>query len=746
MVLGRSTCKAVAMLLSVCLSYNSYSKKGLLPPPTIKKHEAEMKAMGLKIPVEKLYNAQGTSLNNAVVMFGRGCTGEIISPKGLLLTNHHCGYSPVQKLSNEKNDFFANGFWAHKEEDEIPCPGLTVTFTRKMDNVTARILTGLEDTLNDAARDSIINTRIKLLEKGYKLSTGLDATIKSFYNGNQYWVILTETYRDVRLVGFPPNTIGGFGGDVENWSWPRHTGDFSLFRVYAGKDNKPADYSKANKPYSTKDFFTIDVSGYKEGDLTMVYGFPAYTREYISSFQLDQTYSLVDPLYVRLAAKKLDVLNKCMKGSREVFLKYTAKRSGIANGWKKLQGEIHGLRTNDVLKNKQEDETRFQQWAVAHDSAYPYAKGLLTYMQAQVAAVENAMRESMYINYATYGIELIQQAPNLDRMLSLFRVNLPEYKLRDTLKKITAAIHDFYKNFDVATDMQLFETLAPEFMNTEGGYAPSYYHNEYQHNDSDYHKWANFIYKTSILADEKKLQHFAENAQAQDSEIIMSDPAWQLYKPVAERLTALQPRLAQFNARMQYLNRLYMKCQMAEDSNTTFFPDANFTLRLSYGKINGIDPEGPAGYSYQTNIDETVALDNPNDDQFIVPQKLKDLQKEKNYGRWSANGTVPVAFLADNQSSGGNSGSPVLNGKGYLIGTNFDRVWEGTMSDLYFDPKVCRNISLDVRYTLFIIEKFGDAGWLLNEMRIVKGNKPLPPDKKPALRKHAQKQLPKKGV
>ena len=330
--------KSIIIFFAILFSTSLTAKEGMWIPATIKAHEKEMKAIGLEIPIEQLYNKDGTGLNNAVVLFGRGCTGEIISSKGLILTNHHCGYGSVQGLSSAENDYFANGFWAQNMQGEIPCKGLTVTFIRRMENVTDRVLAGISDTLRDAIRDSIIAVHIGLLEKDFMTITHLDATIKPYFEGNQYWVAISETYRDIRLVGFPPNGIGAFGGDVENWMWPRHTGDFSIFRVYAGADNKPADYSSTNKPYQADQFFTISTAGYKEGDFTMVYGFPGTTREYISSYELSQVYDITDPVSIAARNRKLDIWSKHMSWTRDNFIKYTSKRAGVANGWKKWQG------------------------------------------------------------------------------------------------------------------------------------------------------------------------------------------------------------------------------------------------------------------------------------------------------------------------------------------------------------------------------------------------------------------------
>ncbi len=678
-----------------------------------------MKKMGLEIPVEQLYNENGTGLNNAVVLFGKGCTGEVISSKGLLLTNHHCGYGTVQGLSSKEHDYFANGFWAKNNAEELPCPGLTVTFIRKMENVTNKITTGLADTMNEAARNAVVQTRIKNLEKGFKFATGMDATIKPYYNNNQYWVILSETYKDIRLVGFPPNGIGSFGGDTDNWMWPRHTGDFSMFRIYAGKDNKPADYNKDNKPYNTAQYFAINIAGYKEGDFTMVYGFPGTTMEYIPSQQLNQVYSILDPIRIEARTLRLNAWTKNMQQNRDVFLKYTSKRAGIANGWKKWQGEVRGLRINNVMQKKQDYENSFQGWATLDDKL-PYADNLLANIAAKSMAVNDVLKADEYIKEAAFGVELLQQAAVLDKMLQTIRAGYKGTALQDTLNKLAKATAGYYKNYDAATDKDVFAALMPLYMKNGGNFIPKTFSNQYRENGSDYTQWSNYVF-SSMAVSQDAITAFSSNATSADSNKIIGDAAWQLYNGIAQlRKDKINPVLSQYTADMAYLNRLYMNAQMKLDKNKAFFPDANLTLRLTYGQVAGIDPDGAAGYSYQTNLDGVIAKDNPDVEEFKVPEKLKELYNKKNYGSWAVNGTVPVAFIANNHTSGGNSGSPVLNARGELIGTNFDRIWEGTMSDLYFDPNLCRNITLDIRYTLFVVEKFGDAGWLLKEMKLIR--------------------------
>lgn len=694
------------------------AKEGMKIPATLKQSEKEMIAAGLDIPVEKLYNARGTGLNNAVVLFGKGCTGEMISGEGLLLTNHHCGYGTVQGLATTQSDYFANGFWAMNRQQELPCPGLTVSFIRSMEEVTDRVLGGIPDEMRDGQRDSILAVRIKNLENGFRYTSKKDAQIKAFANGNRYWVIISETYRDVRLVGFPPNGVGQFGGDTDNWSWPRHTGDFSVFRVYADSSNKPANYSPANKPYRNSEFFTINANGYQEGDFTLVYGFPGVTQEYISSMQLEQVINFIDPIRINARTRRLDVWTKHMSADRSVFLKYTSKRAGVANGWKKWQGELKGLKLNNVVEKKKQAEQEFQAWA-SSDTQAPYAKDLLFKMQSNSVSHDADVAVNEYIREAVLGIELIAQAAELDKILNIHSSALPAQVKTDSIAKLAKGYEGFYKNYDAATDRDVFAALMPLFMEKGGAYVPAYYRSELARFGNSYTKWAAYVFANAAVSGADKLK-----AAGSKPDGITDDPAWKLYTAIMQlRNEKIVPQLARYNDSLTRYNRLYMKAQMLQHKYEDLYPDANSTLRVAYGKVKGLDPDGPAGYSFQTNLDEAVLKHNPEVTEFNMPAALIDLHRQKDYGRWAVRGTVPIAFIADNHTSGGNSGSPVLNSKGELIGTNFDRVWEGTMSDYYFDEKWCRNISLDVRYTLFIIEKLGKAGWLLNEMKFAPAKK-----------------------
>lgn len=698
-------------LLGCTATFTSIAKEGMKVPAAVLQSQQDIIAAGLEIPVNKLYNSDGTGLNNAIVLFGKGCTGEIISGQGLLLTNHHCGYGTVQGLATPQSDYFANGFWAMNNEQELPCPGLTVTFIRSMEDVTERILTGLQDDMREGERDSIIAVRIKHLENGFRYTSKMDAQIKAFANGNQYWAIMSETFKDIRLVGFPPNGVGQFGGDTDNWSWPRHTGDFSMFRVYADANNKPAVYNTTNKPYQTKEFLTINANGYKEGDFTLVYGFPGLTQEYISSMQLEQVVNITDPIRIEARTKKLGVWTDYMRQDRKVFLQYTSKRAGVANGWKKWQGEVRGLKLNNVVEKKKAFEQEFQAWANSSADAPAFAKDLLFKMQVSSASRDAMIATNEYIREVVLGIELIAQGSELDKMLKLMDANLSPEKTQDSLQKLVKNTEGFYKNFDAKTDKAVFTVLMPLFMNKASQFVPGYFRTELARMGNSYTNWADYVYSNSSATGTAKLNNIDRNQ-------IINDPAWKMYRAIMDlRNEKIVPSLISYNDSLTRFNRLYMKAQMLKSKYQDLYPDANSTLRIAYGKVKGIDPDGPAGYAFQTNLDEAVAKHNPEVAEFNAPAKLLALQNKKDYGRWAVNGTVPLAFIADNHTSGGNSGSPVLNSKGELIGTNFDRVWEGTMSDYYFDERWCRNISLDVRYTLFIVEKLGGAGWLLNEMK-----------------------------
>lgn len=709
----------ILFIISVLYSVSASSKEGMWQPGKLKRQEENMKRLGLKISVDKIYNENGTGLNNAIVLFGSGCTGEIISNQGLLLTNHHCGYGTIQSLSTQDHNYLLNGFWASNNQTEIPCPGLKVKFVRKMEDVSDYILANLSDTMNQEKRNKIIEERIVELEKAYKNTTKLDAEVKPFYEGNQYWVTLTQTFTDIRFVGAPPSGIGKFGADTDNWMWPRMTGDFSLFRVYASKENKPANYDIKNVPYNTKIFFPISTSGYKEGDFTMVYGFPYTTREYITSYQLAEVEKIMDPIRIEARKAKLEVWDEAMRNNPEIFLKYAAKQSSVSNGYKKWKGELMGLAINHVMEKKEQYEKDFQ-LAAASNTDFPEDQLILPRIKAAVNGRANALKATEYIRETVMGVEAVSESKILYQLLHLYRKNAAPAEMQKFFEQSKKQLSSFYKNYDIETDKKVFLALMPIYMNQNDLIvAPELKKVRYD-GGNNFKYWADFVFQEAAVINEDKMDDYLENINPADTLNIKEDPAYKIYAAVENyKLKSVDPELKQFEKTIEPLNYIYMKRQMEYlNSGRDFYPDANQTLRLTYGLVKAIDLG--TSNQYQTTLDELIPRYNPNIEEFNIPQKLRTLYANKNYGRWAVNGTVPIDFIATNHTSGGNSGSPVLNGKGELIGLNFDRIWQGTMSDLYYDPNLCRNVSVDIRYILFIMDKYGNANWLFKEMKLVK--------------------------
>lgn len=699
----------------------SFADEGMWRPADLKKQEAALKKAGLKIPVTDIYNDGKSALNDAVVIFGGGCTGEVVSAQGLIFTNHHCGYGAVQSVSSTQKNYLVDGFWAQNNAEEIPIPGLSVTFIKKIEDVTHSILKIVTDDMSDEAREKAIQEQIGHLERGYKNLYGFEAQVKPFYNGNEYWVTLTQKFDDVRLVGFPPNGIGKFGGDTDNWMWPRQTGDFGIFRVYADADNKPAAYNVNNRPYKAEKFFAINTSGVKEGDFSMVYGFPYVTRQYLTASQLEQTINISNPIRIEARKRKLGVWDEAMRNDAGTFLKYASKQSSVSNGYKKWQGELRGLEINDVINKKRAYEQKLMARSV-NDTGMNGPKMVLSQIDAAVESNNTFLRAAESTNETVLGIEIIRQAGTLQRVLDIHRKGITGSALTDTLAKLKKSQDGFYKNYDPELDKTLFAELMPFYYMQPGLAVPDKIKTLYAENGKNFEKWANNVYGQSALTFKEMADVYYDEPKAQDTFSIKNDPAFKIYDAVVQwQKEKVVPSMQAFNKRMDKLGRINMKHQLdLMQGERNFYPDANQTLRLTFGPVKGITPQGSDRYSYISTLDDVIAKHDPGVEEFNVPAKLRDLYLRKDYGRWASNGSVPVAFIAANHTSGGNSGSPVLNAKGELIGINFDRIWDGTMSDLYYDPNLCRNISVDIRYVLFIIEKYGNASWLLNEMKLVK--------------------------
>jgi hypothetical protein len=697
---------ALLFLYTMSLS----AKEGMWLPFLLEKmNEKEMKSMGLKISAKDIYDVNKGSLKDAVVIFGSGCTGEVISEQGLVLTNHHCGYGTVQGLSSLQNNYLLQGFWAKNKEEELPCPGLTVTFIVQIDDVSARVKSGIDEKMNETERNKIILSNIEIIEKETEKNTGLSAQVKSFYYDNEYYLFLMEKYTDIRLVGFPPNGVGKFGGDTDNWAWPRHTGDFGLFRIYANKQNKPSLFSKDNIPFTPKKSFTINIKGVKENDFSMVYGFPGRTAEYLTSSGVAEVMNVLDPARIKLRAARLSIMDEAMRSSEEVFIQYASKQSSIANYYKKWKGELLGLKINNAIDKKKNEEVLFQKWVSADEMRSQQYGNLIESIAKNYEEHKNAILLNEYINEAIWASELVKKGSIYGRMLSA----IDTIKSLDSLKQYAKEMQSFYKSISLPTDRKITQKLY------------EMYAKDISMNDLISDSQIQELYEKSFLSSNEKFNQLISVEQKEDIKILIKQDA--AYKIFSYYDSLQKANLVFLKQSLLQLNSLYGKYIMAIrdfKKGKQLYPDANSTLRLTYGKVEGVAPQDGMIYSYYTTLDGAIRKHNENSTEFTLPSKLLQLYESKDYGPYAiqhkGHSTVPLAFLASNHTTGGNSGSPVLNAKGELVGTNFDRIWEGTMSDILFDPNLCRNITLDIRYTLFIIEKFGGAKWIIDELNIVK--------------------------
>ena len=704
---------ALIAAMTVMFTWNVRADEGMWLPSLIAQRIDDMQEKGFKLDAEDIYSINQASLKDAVVLFGRGCTGELISPEGLLLTNHHCGYAQIQKHSSVEHDYLKEGFWAMNRSEELPNPGLSVSFLERMEDVTDKVLEGYEPGMTEDQRVRIVRENSNaLISEATKEGKGLRATVEALYYGNQYFLFVYRQYEDVRLVGAPPSSIGKFGGDTDNWMWPRHTGDFSMFRIYADKDNNPAPYSEDNVPYKPKKYFHISTGGVREGDFTFIYGFPGRTQEYIHSEAVRYIEETGDPQKIHLRTLRLNIMNKYQAESQKVRIQYSSKNAYVSNAWKKWQGEVKGIRKMNTVRNKQEFEAAFKEWAEGgeFDGVVEKIEDIYKRLEPYSYAVD-------YLNETATAIELPKFATEIAGCYMVGLDNLVGFDQ----EKAAGLIDAFYKDYHLPIDKEVFIAMMNEYeKNMPEEFKPQYYKDKYAEFGS-IEAWAEHMYSNSIFTDEQKVREL----DAEDMHIVLDDPATEFLSAFGLWYsTEILPVTKKLNQELQLAYRDYMRGQMVycrtQRIPKDFYPDANLTLRVAYGHVKGYSPADGTYYLPSSTITGIMEKDNPEVFDYDIPQRLRDIYAEKDYGRWAdENGNIPVCFIATNHTTGGNSGSPVINADGNLIGVNFDRVWEGTMSDIVFDPDICRNISLDIRYVLFIIDKVADADHLLEEMTLV---------------------------
>jgi len=681
-------------------------------------NEKEMKELGMKISAKDIFNPEKASIKDAVVQFDGGCTAEIISGKGLLLTNHHCGYDNIQSHSTVENDLLTNGFWAKDMNGELPNPGVTVDFITDIKEVTKDILAGTNG-LTGKDLDAKIKQNTDVYIASQKPESYQKISVRSMYYGNKYYAYVIETYKDIRLVGAPPSAIGKYGSDTDNWVWPRHTGDFSMFRIYADKNNRPAEYSKDNIPYTPKHFLPISIKDKKEDDFTFVFGFPGRTTEYLPAVAVEKIMTEIDPAMISVRDVTLKTLDEKMRVDNATRIKYASKYARISNAWKKWQGEIEGLKKSNAVGKKQQYEqslisknptikTTIDGLNKLYNEQAPYALNRAYYSELPRNA-ETLALGSLFGSY----VEAVENGTSSQKSLDNLKSRLSEiYKDYESGldAKVTAKVIALYAN---KTPQQF---LSPGFEK----------YKDVNQNISTIENWA----KNSVVMGSGKVNGatvysdinkvFADqNALVQ---ALKNDPIVQLYAAIkGTYVKTTHDKVTSYQTEIDALQKQFMAKQMETDKDRKFFPDANSTLRVTYGKVKGSNPRDAVTYGYQTHLSGVMEKYIPGDYEFDLPKKLINLYNTKDYGIYKdKSGDVPVNFTATNHTTGGNSGSPALDAYGNLIGLNFDRQWEGTMSDINYDPKLCRNIMVDTKYILFVIDKYADAKWLLNEMKIVK--------------------------
>jgi len=685
--------KLLIILLALAAVMPARADEGMWLPVLINQRIKDMRAKGFKLKAEDVYSVNKACLKDAVVLFGSGCTGELVSDEGLLFTNHHCGYSQIQRHSSVEHDYLKDGFWAMTRDQELPNKGLTVSFLEYMEDVTDAVLKGYAEGMTEKQRDSVIRVNsYALVADATKEGKGLRANVEALFYGNQYFLFVFRTFRDVRLVGAPPSSIGKFGGDTDNWMWPRHTGDFSIFRIYADKDNNPADYSEDNVPYHPKKFFKISRKGVKEGDFTFVYGCPGSTKEYVTADEVEYVGNVSDPKKIDLRTKRLDIIKKYMGQSQAVRIQYSSKAASVSNAWKKWQGEAKGIRRMNTIAKKKAYQERFKEWAKG--TRYD---GLVEKLEALYAKRNPYYLAYEYYNETARAVEILQFA-------SAVKNSLKNKKAKDDIAEM------FFKDYYQPVDEEVFSAMLDAFAkDMPEDFQPQYFKDKLKEYGS-VDNWRKDLFAKTLFTDKAKVLALDKK----DAETVAKDPAFELYDAFYQwYFKTLRPEINQVNSQIRLAYRDYMQGQMDFEPQKQFYPDANLTLRVAYGHVKGYSPADGIYFSPVSTLKGIIEKDNPDIFDYNIPQALRDIYAEGGHE------DQPVCFIATNHTSGGNSGSPVINADGNLVGINFDRVWEGTMSDIVYDPDVCRNISLDIRYLLFNIEHIGHAGYLFDEMVFV---------------------------
>ncbi|PWH81558.1 S46 family peptidase [Brumimicrobium oceani] len=707
--------KVSFLLIFTFLTAFARSEEGMIIPTLLGAFESDMKAMGMKISAQDIYDANNASIKDAIMHFGGGCTSEIISDQGMLLTNHHCGFSQIYSHTSVENNIAKYGFWAKNLKEELTNPGLTAARMVRIEDVTAKVLEGTEE-LNDQEKGQKIMANIALLKAEALDGNHYEAEIKPFDFGNSYFLLVKETFKDIRLVGTPPKTVGKFGGDTDNWVWPRHTGDFAVFRIYAGQDNKPAEYNENNKPYSPIHHLPISLKSREVDEFTMVFGFPGTTNQHTISTELDFIINTMRPAQIKMRDLSLSVINAAMKKSEATEIMYASKQARIANAWKKWIGQIDGLKRGDAINKKVDYEDSYtteanskEEWKTEYGEV---VKSLRTLSKKYNMS---DFTYNMYIEYVYVGSEIFKRARAIDELMDLYASGDSE-KVAQLIKEQKESLADFYSQYDAGIDQEIFLLQSEYYKNmVDSSFLPE------SLLKTDLKSLQSTIYEKSFLVDQEKYLKVLNNFQKYAKKKIDKDPGYAYYSELKNIFTdQLLGDLRLYYGTRNQLMKPYVKGKYEMYPEAKHWANANSTLRVTYGKLEGSTPRDGMQYTPHTTLDGVIEKFNTGHEDFDLLPRMVELYEAKNYGDYAQDGELWVCFTGSNHTTGGNSGSPVINGEGHLIGINFDRSWESTMSDYMFDASRCRNISVDIRYVLWMIDIYGEAPHLVEEMTIVR--------------------------
>lgn len=710
--------KKIVLLVALLFTFNSgaFAVEGMWIPSLIDMFHSDMKTYGLKLSPEEIYSTNTSSLKDAIVQFNGGCTAEIVSEEGLLLTNHHCGFSAIQSHSSLKNDYLKNGFWAKNRAEELACPWLRVTFVKEIRDVTEAVFKGITNEVTGAARGKIIMQNIAKLEAAESSDPSISAKIKAFNLGNQFYMLITQDYNDIRLVGAPPSAIGKYGGDTDNWVWPRHTGDFAVFRIYSDKDNKSAKHNNANKPFKPAHFLPISLKPKKEGDFTMVYGFPGSTDQHFPSEKLGFYMDVERPARIAMRQASLDLIKPAMNNSDEIRIKYASKQARIANAWKKWIGQIGGLKELKALDKKLAWEKEYRAKASEKSEWIRYKNSLteLNRIQKENGVYEYA--RSMFIEYFYVGPEMLRFAHDFNALANNYKELEEKGKVKDEIKRLQGKAKGFFKNYDKNLDQQIFNKLTPMYIDylDDNDLLPKGFRDNWKKNGDK-------IYSKSMLMDLGKIEAMLAKFTEKSCKKLQKDPALMMASDLYNNfVTKTNPSYSEFAQQEQALMKIYVEGILTMFPEKKTWADANSTMRIGYGKLEGSAPVDGMKYLHYSTIKGIMQKYDPENPDFELTPRFLKLYEEGDWGNYEQDGELWVCFTASNHTTGGNSGSPVIDAEGNLMGINFDRSWESTMSDFMFDESRCRNIVVDARYVLWVIDKYGDAGHLIEEMKLVK--------------------------